>query len=48
MDDIFTTVIPLQYVTLSKFTEKWMNWLELHGDYASQFSSDRKFHELKT
>lgn len=32
--DLFTTTIPLQFVSLSKFAGKWASWLELNGDFS--------------
>ena len=32
-DNVFKTIIPLAVVTLSQFTNKWQNWLELSDEY---------------
>jgi ATP-dependent DNA helicase RecG len=37
-NDLFTTKIPLQFITLAKYTDQWISWLELEGDYAGHLT----------
>ncbi|MBL7967546.1 MAG: putative DNA binding domain-containing protein [Prolixibacteraceae bacterium] len=38
-NDTFVTEIPLLFVSLAKFAEKWNKWLELKEDFSAHFSS---------
>lgn len=41
-NDTFVTEIPLQYLTLSKFTEKWIFWMDLKGELNDHFTAGLK------
>lgn len=38
-NDTFVTEIPLLFVSLAKFAEKWNTWFELKEDFSAHFSS---------
>lgn len=38
-NDTFVTEIPLLFVSLAKFAERWNKWLELKEDFSAHFSS---------
>lgn len=37
-NDLFTTKIPLQSLSFSKFAKEWIKWLELNGDYTDHLT----------
>ena len=41
-NDTFVTKIPLQYLTMSMFLNKWIHWLELKGDVEEHLSEGLK------
>ncbi len=37
--NVFRTIIPLSLVTLKKFTNQWLNWLDLSSDYTKHMEN---------